>query len=322
MSIAIHLPHFEGPLPLLLYLIRKDEMDIFDIDIYSITTQYMEYIRRMKELDLETAGDFVAMAATLIQIKSQMLLPQYNQDGEIIEIEDPRKELVNRLLEYQSFQDISKKMYALPLLGRDIWSRGTREEVPQDDDDPGMIVIEDGGLFALISYYRRAIRNIKNTVHHVAIKTKSIASQILAIKDRLIVGQRVVLKELIASAEDFRSELLITFLSALELGKMGLVNVFQSDVYGDIYLTAKRHINEHELEKVQEYNSIDAEQVANQLFEQEEVVEGQLDVEETEQLELGAADEQYPDVAASDDDILSAEREMNLQGEPEGEANV
>jgi segregation and condensation protein A len=311
MSIEVHLPHFEGPMALLLYLIRKEEMDIFDINIYQITTQYMEYIRRMKELDLETAGDFVAMAATLIQIKSQMLLPQYNENGEILEIEDPRKELVNRLLEYQKFQEASKQMYAKPLLGRDLWVRGVREELPQGEDE-GDIVIEDGGLFSLISYYRRAIRNIKKTVHKVALKTKSIAAQILLIKDRLIVGQQVVLKDLIATAEDFRSELLITFLSALELGKMGLVTVFQSEVYGDIYLTAKRPIDASVLDRVQEYNSIDSEKVAETLFENS--------AEELEQMTLNPHinEEPMPDSSATDEDIASAEKELNI----EGDANV
>jgi segregation and condensation protein A len=130
---------------------------------------------------------------------------------------------------------------------------------------------------------------------------------------------------LLNAAEDMRAELLITFLSALELGKMGFVNVFQSDVYGDIYLTAKRQIDEHALERVQEYNSLDSEQVANSLFEAEETVEASLDEPESEQLELGA-DEQYPDVEASDDDILNAEKEMNLEStsdrEPEGDAHV
>lgn len=313
MSIEVHLPHFEGPLPLLLYLIRKEEMDIFDINIYQITTQYMEYIRRMKELDLETAGDFVAMAATLIQIKSQMLLPQYNENGEILEIEDPRKELVNRLLEYQRFQDAAKQLYSKPLLGRDQWVRGVREELPQDEDETD-IIIEDGGLFALISHYRRAVRNIKKTVHRVALKAKSIAAQIMLIKDRLIVGQQVVLKDLINKAEDLRSETLITFLSALELGKMGLVNVYQAEVYGDIYLTAKRTIDASMLERVQEYNSLDAEQVADQIFEQ-----AQDDAAlETPKVSLdGASESEDPNTAsldaASDDDILQAEQELNIE---------
>ncbi len=312
MSIEVHLPHFEGPLPLLLYLIRKEEMDIFDINIYQITTQYMEYIRRMKELDLETAGDFVAMAATLIQIKSQMLLPQYNENGELLEIEDPRKELVSRLLEYQRFQDAAKQLYAKPLLGRDQWIRGVREELPQDEHESD-IVIEDGGLFALISHYRRAIRNIKKTVHRVALKAKSVASQIMLIKDRLIVGQQVILKDLINKAEDFRSETLITFLSALELGKMGLVTVFQAEVYGDIYLTAKRTIDASMLERVQEYNSLDAEQVADQIFEQAqedaslEVPVVRLDVEDSEQ------DVVIPTSSATDDEILQAEHELNIE---------
>lgn len=310
MSIEVHLPHFEGPLALLLYLIRKEEMDIFDINIYQITTQYMEYIRRMKELDLETAGDFVAMAATLIQIKSQMLLPQYNENGEPVEIEDPRKELVNRLLEYQKFQDAAKQLYAKPLLGRDLWIRGVREEIPQGDDEAD-IIIEEGGLFALISQYRRAIRNIKKTVHKVALKTKSIASQILQIKDRLVVGQRVVLRDLITTVEDYRSELLITFLSALELGKMGLVHVFQSDVYGDIYLTAKRTIDPALLEKVQEYNSIDSEKVAETLFEQSE------SEEESKQMNLTAesVEGSVPEMEATDEDIANAEKELHLDEE-------
>jgi segregation and condensation protein A len=266
----------------------------------------------MKELDLETAGDFVAMAATLIQIKSQMLLPQYNENGELLEIEDPRKELVSRLLEYQRFQDAAKQLYAKPLLGRDQWIRGVREELPQDEDESD-IVIEDGGLFALISHYRRAIRNIKKTVHRVALKAKSIASQIMLIKDRLIVGQQVVLKDLINKAEDFRSETLITFLSALELGKMGLVTVFQAEVYGDIYLTAKRTIDASMLERVQEYNSLDAEQVADQIFEQAqedaslEVPVVRLDAEDSEQETVATTS------SATDDDILQAEQELNIE---------
>lgn len=312
MSIDIHLPHFEGPMALLLYLIRKEEMDIFDINIHQITTQYMEYIRRMKELDLEMAGDFVAMAATLIQIKSQMLLPQYNENGEVIEVEDPRKELVNRLLEYQKFQDAAKQLYAKPLLGRDLWVRGVREELPQGEDEAD-IIIEDKGLFALISHYRRAIRNVKNTVHKVALKAKSIAAQILLIKDRLIVGQQVVLKDLISKAEDFRSELLITFLSALELGKMGLVTVFQSEVYGDIYLTAKKTIDASMLERVQEYNSIDSEQVAENLFEAAEQDSVQSSIETSVDNSDDELSSENSSGAATDEDIFQAEQELNME---------
>lgn len=305
--IEIHLPQFEGPLALLLYLIRKEEMDIFDIDIHKITTQYFDYIRRMKELDLETAGDFVAMAATLIQIKSQMLLPQYTEGGEEIEMEDPRKELVNRLLEYQKFQEVSKRLYGKPLLNRDTWARGTREEF-EGEDDEGMIIIEEGGLYALISHYRRAIRAVKKTVHTVAKKAKSIAAQIAHIKDRLVVGQRVVLRDLVDKVEDMRSELLITFLSTLELGKMGFVTIFQSDTYGDIYITAKKPVDEAAMEHAQEYDAAAAEAVADSIFEEAQVsMEMELDAPPVED-----ADE-APVEGASDDDILNAEKEMNLE---------
>ena len=107
--LLIQLERFEGPMGLLLHLIRKEEMDIFDIKINEITTQYLEYIKLMKELDLEVAGEFVAMAATLIHIKSRMLLPQYDENGEVVENADPRKELVQRLLEYQKFQEAADR---------------------------------------------------------------------------------------------------------------------------------------------------------------------------------------------------------------------
>lgn len=308
--IEVNLPQFEGPLALLLYLIRKEEMNIFDIDIHRITNQYFDYIRRMKELDLETAGDFVAMAATLIQIKSQMLLPQYTEQGDELEVEDPRKELVNRLLEYQKFQEISKRMYSKPLLNRDMWVRGTREELGEDEEE-GMIIIEEGGLYALISHYRRAIRGIKKTVHTVAKKAKSIAAQIALIKDRLIVGQQIILRDLITKAEDYRGELLITFLSSLELGKMGFVSVYQNETYGDIYITAKKPVDEKAIEHAQEYDAAAAETVADSIFEDALLnMEQEMSLDDDGASATAANEEESS--SASDDEIDAAEKEMNL----------
>ena len=107
-ALRVHLQQFEGPLDLLLYLIRKEEMNILDINIVEITKTYLDYIKLMKEFDLEVAGEFVAMAATLIHIKSKMLLPQYNENGEVLEIEDPRKELVQKLLEYEKYKEAAR----------------------------------------------------------------------------------------------------------------------------------------------------------------------------------------------------------------------
>lgn len=263
MSINVQLPKFEGPLGLLLYLIRKEEMDIMDIKIHEITHQYLEYIKLMKELDLEVAGEFVAMAATLIQIKSRMLLPQYDENGEVVETEDPRKELVQKLIEYQKYQEAAKALYERPLLGRDLWIRGVRETLQPKEDE---IVLEENALFSLIGSYRRIIKAAKKKIHQVSQKTQSIAGRILEMKDRLIPGQRVILMDLVSSAENKGKQLLITFLSALELGKMGFVSLYQSEVYGDIWIDTKKPIEGDAISRVEEYDSMGAEASAEAMI--------------------------------------------------------
>ncbi|MEN0058872.1 MAG: segregation/condensation protein A, partial [Bdellovibrio sp.] len=263
MSITVQLPKFEGPLGLLLYLIRKEEMDIMDIKIHEITKQYLEYIKLMKELDLEVAGEFVAMASTLIQIKSRMLLPQYNEQGEIVESEDPRKELVQKLLEYQKYQEASKLLYERPLVGRDVWLRGVRESLDQKEEE---IILEENALFSLISSYRRMLRAVKKKIHQVTAKAQSIASRVLEIKDLLVVGKKVTLMELVSATEDRARQALITFLSLLELGKMGFVGLYQSEPYSDIWIDPKKNIETDVLSRVEEYDSMRADEVAAQMM--------------------------------------------------------
>ncbi|MEM7645516.1 MAG: segregation/condensation protein A [Pseudomonadota bacterium] len=311
MNLSIHIPQFEGPLGLLLYLIRKEEMDIFDIDVHLITSQYLDYIKKMKQFDLEVAGDFISMAATLIQIKSKMLLPNYNEEGEEEDVIDPRKELVQKLVEYQKFQEISKQLYDRPLLGRDVFRRGKSESIHSDEE--GEIILDEGGLFSLIAFYRNSVRKMKKAIHRVARKSRSIAGRIMEIKDRLIVGQRVVLADLINTYEEKKAELLITFLSSLELGKMGLVSVYQSDVYGDIYLTAKKPITPESIGRVEEYDSGEAEQVASNLMDEAE--EQQILSEETGEGQLGLSqqaedEEESYQALASDEEIAAAEMEL------------
>jgi segregation and condensation protein A len=261
-SLTVQLPQFEGPLALLLYLIKKEEMDIMDIQIHKITEQYLEYVKLMKELDLETAGEFIAMAATLLQIKSRMLLPQYDENGELLETEDPRKELVQRLLEYQKYQEAGKALYERPLLGRDVWARGRREEIETKEEE---IILEDNAVFSLISAYRSLLRAAGKKIHQVAAKLQSVASRIIEIKDRLFVGQKVAMSELISSVDQKRREVLITFLSVLELGKMGFVSLFQTDVYQEIYIEAKMAIETDAISRVEEYDNLQAAVVAEQL---------------------------------------------------------
>ncbi|MGZ3747970.1 MAG: segregation and condensation protein A [Pseudobdellovibrionaceae bacterium] len=314
MSINIQLPKFEGPLGLLLYLIRKEEMDIMDINIQEITKQYFEYIKLMKELDLEVAGEFVAMASTLIHIKSRMLLPQYDENGEIVESEDPRKELVQKLLEYQRYQEAAKLLYERPLVGRDLWLRGSRETLAPKEEE---IILEENALFSLIGAFRRVIKTAKKKVHQVAAKAQSISSRILEIKDRLIVGQKVVMRDLITEPEDRARQTLITFLSLLELGKMGFISLFQTETYSDIYIEAKKIVEGDVLSSVEEYGSVNSELMAEQLFAKSEKETAEAEVQNEDLAFMPALVESLSDESvavaedmASDEDIFAAENEL------------
>jgi segregation and condensation protein A len=314
--IKVHLPKFEGPLDLLLYLIRKEEMDIFDIKIYEITHQYLEYIKMLRELDLEVAGDFISMASTLIHIKSRMLLPQYNDQGELVESDDPRKELVQRLIEYQKYQEASKKLAERPWVGRDIWLRGVREVIKPHEEE---VVLEENALFSLISCYRLMIRSFHKKVHKVSQKTQSIAQRILEIKDYLRRGKRVLMSSLISAVENQHRQVLITFLSLLELGKMGYVNLYQTDVYGEIYIETKNEIHSDVISRVEEFDGLKAQETAEELFakaEQDKIAdEPFVDLEHINI--LGVVESDSEDVSfgaeemASDEEILTAEKELD-----------
>lgn len=321
MSYHIQLPRFEGPLDLLLYLIRKEEMNIMEIEIHKITTQYLEFIQLMKELDLEVAGEFVAMAATLLQIKSKLLLPTYDENGEIVESEDPRKELVQRLLEYEKYKEAAKALLDRPWLGRDIWTRGVREKLGEVEEE---IVLEDNALFSLIAMYRGVLRLAKKKIHQVTAKTQSIASRIMELKKYLIVGEKVSFFSIIEGAEDMLRQKLITFLSLLELGKLGFANLYQTDVYQDIWVETTRPIENDVVSRVEEYDKIHSNETADELFAKVEVQEHELHDkvahddteneefilkdsfrEESEEESLFSSEE-----VASDEEILQAEKEL------------
>lgn len=272
-GVTIHLNQFEGPMGLLLYLIRKEEMDIMNINIFQITGQYLAYIKNMNTLDLENAGDFISMAATLIHIKSRMLLPDHKLSDEDDLPEDPRKELVQKLLDYQRFKEASQNLYSRTLLNRDVWLKGAKEPIPEGPDDS--IWVEDNALFALISTYRKTVKRAKTAVHRVSQKMQSVASRILEIKKYLTPGSWVsffeILKNENVKPEQIKTRLLITFLSLLELGKLGLVRVFQTDNYGDIHVEALTEIDGDVISQVEEYEILDAEERVTELFKEETV---------------------------------------------------
>ncbi len=333
LSLHIQIEKFEGPLALLLYLIRRDEMDVFDINVHHITQQYLEYIKAMKKLDLEVAGEFIAMAATLIHIKSRMLLPQYDDNGDEIDIDDPRKALVQRLLEYEQFQGVSKQLYDRPLVGRDIWLRGYKTEIKNLDEDE--IIIEDNPLFALIRAYRSTIQNMKNTVHKVLGELQSVAERVAEIKDRLMIGQRVVFKDFIDKAEDATNQVLVTFLSFLELCKLGYVSLYQSEPLSDIYILPKKNIDSHVIEVDDAYSYLSDENILENKGDKVEIslTEEDLSNEETlttneapsETLVTGEAlppvvelsEDDQPIVieAATDEEITEEEQRLNIRAE-------
>jgi segregation and condensation protein A len=295
-------------------------MDIFNINIHHITGQYLEYIKAMRRLDLEVAGEFVAMAATLLHIKSRMLLPNYNEEGEEV-VEDPRKDLVQKLIEYQKFKELSVDLYKRSLLGRDVFARGAWGVVEAVNE--GELVLEENPLFSLIAAYRNAVQNMKKSVHRVYGELQSIAARILEMKEFLIVGRRTLFSEMITSTEHRSSQILVTFLSLLELAKMGFVSVFQSEPLAEIYIDTKINVDRDVVTRVESYDSINAAQKADEIMSEaqahheiDEQQEAQMSLDESnmyaDKPELNESQDGLID-AASDADIEAEERRLEAE---------
>ena len=230
----VTLPNFEGPLDLLLHLIRKNELDIYDIPIAVITRQYLDYIKLLKDLNLEVAGDFLLMASTLLHIKSRMLLPQEEQEEGDAEEDDPRAELIRRLLEYQQYKEAGQVLGARALLGREVFIRACPDpalaSVPADD---GPLEL---GLFDLVDAFRGLLARIPvESFHDVApAETFSIADCINEILSLLQERDTLQFDELVRD-ELTRERVIVTFLALLELCKLKLIRIFQSEECGNIW---------------------------------------------------------------------------------------
>lgn len=236
---SVKLDAFEGPLDLLLHLIRKNEVDIYDIPISLITRQYLDYLKLMKELNLDLAGDFLVMAATLLQIKSRMLLPLPEpEEGEGEEPEDPRAELVRRLLDYQRYRDAGLELGARELLGREVFARPCRDGCCLE----GVVAAEEGplelDLFELAEAFRGLLARMPLArAHEVAAQeTLSIVDAINQILTKLDGHESVEFSVLFADEEQTRERMIVTFLALLELCRIKLVKVLQNSRYGPIYL--------------------------------------------------------------------------------------
>lgn len=230
----VNIEEFEGPLDLLLHLIKKNEVDIYNIPIAAITKQYLEYLELLKELNLDVAGEFLVMAATLLQIKSRMLLPLNPEDEESEEIEDPRAELVRRLLEYQRYREAATTLSMRDLLGRDVFARKfpAPDRVTEVDEEPA-----DVELFELIEAFQRVLkRSPVPLFHDVEADGISIADRIAQVLDLVREGGGSVSFDKLFEEGATRELLIVTFLSVLELCRIKLIRITQLTSLGTIWM--------------------------------------------------------------------------------------
>ncbi len=232
MDYEVKLEIFEGPLDLLLHLIHKNEVDIFDIPISTITDQYLEYLDVMKALNINVAGDFLVMASTLIHIKSKMLLPELNDEEE----EDPREEITRPLLEYMSFKEIAGELSEREVLDRDVFARKMSDYLQSQMEQEGPLL--DANLFQLMDAFKRIV---DQRLPGVQLKLQ-IAKWSVKEKTELIISILRQKKDMffneLFSEDRTISEFIVTFLALLEVIHIGLVRVFQSQSEGKIRLVA------------------------------------------------------------------------------------
>lgn len=247
MTVDITLENFSGPLDLLLHLIKSQEMDIYDIRIVEITEQYLTIIDQMKQLDLDVAGEFLVMAAQLIHIKSRMLLPVSEELTEE-EGDDPRAELVKRLLEYQRYKQAAAQFEQLPQLERDVFlpqgvfSDLLLEESPQDVE----LTIS---IYQLASVFHQLMTNVKTEVFHEVVRESlSVTDYMARISRQLIDHSRISFRDFFDAGYQ-RAELVVTFLALLELTRMRMVRIDQVTTFSDIWLT--RVATEDQLQRLQ-----------------------------------------------------------------------
>ncbi len=233
-SVMVKLVRFEGPLDLLLHLIKRDEIDIYDIPIAHITQQYLTYIELMRSLDLDVAGEFLVMAATLMRIKAKMLLPLPSV-GEEDDEGDPREELVQRLIEYRQFKEAAGTLKSRESDRRLLFERG----MLPGEDEAGPLPLAPATLFDLLDALNRVMLRVpEQTVYEVQ-------GDIFDVEDKMSLIARTVAEEGSISFTTLmhncraRAEVIVTFIALLELVKLGTVSVTQAEPFGDILIVAR-----------------------------------------------------------------------------------
>ena len=231
---TVRLEMFEGPLDLLLHLIHKNELDIMDIPIALITGQYLQYLDLMKVLNLDVAGEYLLMASTLLHIKSKLLLPRSMEGEEEEGEEDPRADLIRRLLEYQRYKQAAMELEQRPRLDRDVFIRS----IPLDTGgqrEEGQLEVS---LFDLLEAFRKALERAKPEAYHEVILDRvSVEQKIQEILSLLQRERRSMAFHLLFPEEASRRVIIVTFLAILELVKMKLVRIFQPSVFETIRIS-------------------------------------------------------------------------------------
>lgn len=235
----VQLKNFEGPLDLLLFFIKRDELDIYDIPISYITEEFLEYIRLMEELDLDVASEFILMASMLMSIKAKMMLPK-EEDSDEMDETDPRYELVQRLLEYKRYKEMAEKM-------SDIEEEAQRKhyrryyEADQVKKQASGEALKDVTMFDLMAAFNKVLSDIKRqqTIHRVEKVETTVEEQTAYILERLHEGGRTAFRT-ICYELDSRTKVVVTFLAILEMLKEGQINLYiQNDDLTDFYLDLK-----------------------------------------------------------------------------------
>lgn len=230
----IKLDHFEGPLDLLLFFIKRDELNIYDIPIAKITKEFLEYVNLIKELDLEIAGDFILMASTLMHIKVRLLLPkEVDEKGDEI---DPRADLIKALLEYKRYKEMAEEFSDYESEQRKISFRGSNEADAKEASPELNILLKNVSIYDLAKAFKKIIEEIKTEfVHEVRNINISIDEQISFILDKLEQNNELHFLSLVYEMRE-KIRIVITFVALLELVKAGRIGIRESNNFNDFVL--------------------------------------------------------------------------------------
>ena len=226
----VNLEVFEGPLDLLLHLIKKNDLDVYDIPLAFVLEEYMRYLDTLRELDIDLAGEFLLMAAELAHIKSRLLLPDEGA-GEAEEEFDPRSDLVRRLLEYQRYKEASDGFSGRPMLGRDVFVPLAPERVMVDASGP-----VEGDVYELVEAFSKVLKKVsKQEFHDVEVDRISVNERIYQIVGELRKGKTISIDEILPDPV-VRYDIVITFIALLEMARLRMIRVYQASSCGQIHV--------------------------------------------------------------------------------------